>query len=160
VLFDGTVADNIARMSASADPEKIVAAARLAGAHEMILQLPDGYDTWVDPRGGGLSGGQVQRIGLARALYGNPALVVLDEPNSNLDAEGGDALNLAIRSLRQQGRAVIITAHRPAAIAECDLLLVLENGMRREFGPRDEVLRTQLRNHHQVALAVAPEGVR
>ncbi len=160
VLFDGTVADNIARMSASADPEKIVAAARLAGAHEMILHLPDGYDTWVDPRGGGLSGGQVQRVGLARALYGNPALVVLDEPNSNLDAEGGDALNLAIRSLRKQGRAVIITAHRPAAISECDLLLVLENGMRREFGPRDEVLRTQLRNHHQVALAVAPEGVR
>ncbi|MDQ7080130.1 MAG: type I secretion system permease/ATPase [Paracoccaceae bacterium] len=159
-LFDGTVADNIARMSASADPEKIVAAARLAGAHEMILQLPDGYDTWVDQRGGGLSGGQVQRVGLARALYGNPALVVLDEPNSNLDAEGGDALNLAIRSLRKQGRAVIITAHRPAAISECDLLLVLENGMRREFGPRDEVLRTQLRNHHQVALAVAPEGAR
>ena len=158
-LFDGTVADNIARMSVSADPEKIVAAARLAGAHEMILRLSDGYDTRVGPRGGGLSGGQAQRIGLARALYGDPALVVLDEPNSNLDAEGGDALNLAIRTLRKRGRAVIITAHRPSVISECDLLLVLENGTRREFGPRDQVLRTQLRNRRRVALAVAPEGV-
>jgi len=153
-LFEGTIAENIARMSVMPDAEKVVAAARQAAAHEMILRLPDGYDTRVGPNGGRLSGGQIQRIGLARALYGDPVLLVLDEPNSNLDAIGSAALNTAIRSVKSHGKSVIIMAHRPAAIAECDLLLVVENGTRTAFGPRDEVLRAQVKNHAQVARSV------
>ncbi len=150
-LFEGSIADNIARMSSTPDPEKVVAAAKLAGAHEMIVHLPDGYDTRVRPNGGRLSGGQVQRIGLARAMYGDPVLLVLDEPNSNLDSHGSDALNLAIREMKSRGKAVIIMAHRPAAIAECDLLLVVEGGRRKAFGPRDSILKAQVQNHTQVA---------
>jgi len=153
-LFEGTIAENIARMSVMPDAEKVVAAARQAAAHEMILRLPDGYDTRVGPNGGRLSGGQIQRIGLARALYGDPVLLVLDEPNSNLDAIGSAALNTAIRSVKSRGKSVIIMAHRPAAIAECDLLLVVENGTRAAFGPRDEVLRAQVKNHAQVGRSV------
>ena len=97
----------------------------MAGAHEMVLRLPDGYDTRIMVGGARLSGGQRQRIALARALYGDPALVVLDEPNSNLDGEGGEALMHAIRQLKADGRIVVIMAHRPAAISECDLLLVV-----------------------------------
>lgn len=150
VLFEGTVAENIARMQVNPDAEKVVAAARKAGAHDMILRLPDGYDTRLPASGGRLSGGQKQRIGLARALFGDPVLVVLDEPNSNLDAEGSMALNLAIRNLKAEGKSVVIMAHRPAAIEECELILILENGQRLAFGPRDEVLRAHLRNHAQV----------
>ena len=158
-LFDGTIADNIARLSTSPDPEKIVAAARAAAAHDMILRLPDGYDTRVSALGGRLSGGQVQRIGLARALYGNPVLLILDEPNSNLDNEGSMALNQAIRALKDAGGAALIMAHRPAAIQECDLLLVLEDGTRRALGPRDQVLRDLVKNHTEIARAVTPGGV-
>ena len=150
VLFEGTVAENIARMALDPDPMKVVEAAKKAGAHDMILRLPDGYDTKLPAMGGRLSGGQKQRVGLARALYGDPVLVVLDEPNSNLDAEGSMALNLAIRNLKADGRSVVIMAHRPAAIEECELILIMENGQRLAFGPRDDVLRAHLRNHTQV----------
>ncbi|MBT9384131.1 type I secretion system permease/ATPase [Pseudooceanicola sp. CBS1P-1] len=149
-IFDGTLAENIARLEAHPDPEKVVAAARKADAHEMILKMPQGYDTRVTARGGQLSGGQIQRIGLARAMYGDPVLLVLDEPNSNLDNEGSEALNRAIVGLKQAGGAVLIMAHRPAAIRECDLLLMLENGSRAAFGPRDEVLRKVVRNHDSI----------
>jgi ATP-binding cassette subfamily C protein len=151
-LFDGTVAENIARMVEHPDPEAVVAAAKKAGAHDMILRLPDGYDTRILVGGSRLSGGQRQRIALARALYGDPALVVLDEPNSNLDGEGGEALMHAIRQIKAEGRLVVIMAHRPAAISECDLLLVVQEGVVQAFGPRDEVLREQVRNHATIAL--------
>lgn len=145
-LFDGTIAENIARLSPHADPQRIVAAATAAAAHRMILDLPQGYDTIVAQSGGRLSGGQIQRIGLARALYAEPAIFVLDEPNSNLDNEGSNALNMAIRSIKARGGAVIIMAHRPAAISECELLLVMDQGMRRAFGPRDDVLKSMVKN--------------
>ena len=150
VLFEGTIAENIARMSLEPDPAKVVDAARKAGAHDMILRLPDGYDTKLPAMGGRLSGGQKQRVGLARALYGNPVLLVLDEPNSNLDAEGSMALNLAIRNMKTEGKSIVIMAHRPAAIEECELILIMENGQRLAFGSRDDVLRAHLRNHTQV----------
>jgi ATP-binding cassette, subfamily C, bacterial len=151
-LFDGTVAENIARLAVNPDPVKVVEAAKKAGAHEMVLKLADGYDTQIMVGGARLSGGQRQRIALARALYGDPALVVLDEPNSNLDGEGGEALMHAIRATKAAGRIVVIMAHRPAAISECDMLLVLHEGTVQAFGPRDEVLREQVRNHATIAL--------
>lgn len=156
-LFDGTIKDNIARLSANPDDAEVVRAAQAAAAHEMILKLPDGYDTRVAANGGRLSGGQIQRIGLARALYGDPVIVVLDEPNSNLDNDGSLALNAAIRALKEKGAAVLIMAHRPAAIQECDLLLMIENGARRAFGPKEEVLRDMVQNHRQIA-ATGPTG--
>mgnify|MGYP005856495135 CR=1 FL=1 len=116
----------------------------------MIVRLPQGYDTRVSTSGGRLSGGQMQRVALARALYGDPALLILDEPNSNLDNPGSMALNTAIRTMKAEGKSVLIMAHRPAAIQECDLLLVLEHGMRKAFGPRDQVLREQVKNHTEV----------
>ena len=151
VLFDGTIADNIARMAETPNPKKVVAAAKKAGAHEMILDLPQGYDTRVSAGGSRLSGGQKQRIGLARAFYGDPVLMVLDEPNSNLDAAGQDALNFAIRQAKSEGKAVVIMAHRPGGIAECDTILIMEGGMAKAFGPRDEVLKANVRNYAQVA---------
>jgi ATP-binding cassette, subfamily C, type I secretion system permease/ATPase len=159
-LFDGTIAENIARLSMTPDDAKVVEAAKKAAAHEMILKLPDGYDTPVSIAGGQLSGGQIQRIGLARALYGNPMLLVLDEPNSNLDNEGSTALNKAIRQMKEEGRSVLIMAHRPAAIMECDLLLVLEDGMRKAWGARDRVLSEVVQNHQQIQKAAnKPVGV-
>jgi len=155
-LFDGTIADNIARLDPEADDARIVRAAQRAGAHDMIVGLPDGYDTQVSVHGGRLSGGQLQRIGLARALYGEPVLLVLDEPNSNLDADGSSALNEAIRSHKAEGGAVMIMAHRPAAIQECDDLLVLDNGQQTAFGPRDEVLRKVVRNHTDIVRPPSP----
>ncbi|GGL56895.1 type I secretion system permease/ATPase [Wenxinia marina] len=149
-LFDGTIRDNIARLSPQPDDAEVVKAAQRAAAHDLILNLPDGYDTRVTALGGRLSGGQIQRIGLARAMYGNPEVIVLDEPNSNLDNDGSLALNQAIRALKQEGKTILIMAHRPAAIQECDLLLVLENGTRRAFGPREEVLRSMVKNHQEI----------
>jgi ATP-binding cassette, subfamily C, bacterial len=140
-LFDGTIAENIARLAVRPDAGKVVDAAKRASAHDMIVRLPDGYDTRVSGIGGRLSGGQMQRIGLARALYGDPLLIVLDEPSSNLDNDGSVALNVAIRSMKERGKAVLVMAHRPAAIQECDLLLVIEDGVCRALGPRDQVLR-------------------
>jgi ATP-binding cassette subfamily C protein len=158
-LFDGTIAENIARLGVRPDDEKVVAAAKKAAAHEMIVKLPAGYDTPVSAIGGRLSGGQIQRIGLARALYGNPVVLVLDEPNSNLDNDGSMALNLAIRSMKSEGKSVLIMAHRPAAIQECDLLLVLDDGIRRAFGPRDQILKEMVRNHTELIKTAGPGGV-
>ncbi|MAQ81838.1 MAG: type I secretion system permease/ATPase [Maritimibacter sp.] len=157
-LFDGTITDNIARLSLSPDPEAVVVAAKRAAAHEMILKLPDGYDTRVSAGGGRLSGGQIQRIGLARAMYGEPKVLVLDEPNSNLDNEGSVALNQSIRAIKADKRSVIIMAHRPAAIEECDTLLVLDGGTRRAFGPRDSVMKEVLQNYRQVVQNAGPGG--
>ncbi len=158
-LFDGTIAENIARLSLKPDAEQVVAAARKADAHEMILQLPEGYDTRVTAGGGRLSGGQMQRIGLARAMYGDPVILVLDEPNSNLDNEGSEAVNTAIRGFKQAQKSVLIMAHRPAAIAECDLLLMLEHGQVRAFGPKEKVLQEVVKNRSQIARTAGQGGV-
>ena len=157
-LFDGTIKENIARMSMTPDDAKVVAAAQAAAAHDMILKLPDGYDTRVSAVSGRLSGGQIQRIGLARALYGDPVVVVLDEPNSNLDNEGSIALNKAIKTLKSEGKIVFIMAHRPSAIQECDVLLVLENGTRRAFGPKDDVLAEMVKNHSDIKRSTGTAG--
>jgi len=149
-LFDGTITENIARMSMQPDPAAVVAAAKKSAAHEMILSLPDGYDTRVSATAGRLSGGQMQRIGLARAMYGDPVVLVLDEPNSNLDNVGSQALNTAIRNAKKEDKVVFIMAHRPAAIQECDLLLVIENGTVRAFGPKDEVLNDIVKNAEEI----------
>lgn len=158
-LFDGTIAENIARLQPNPQSAKIVEAAQKAAAHDMILRLPEGYETRVSALGGRLSGGQIQRIGLARALYDNPVLLVLDEPNSNLDNDGTVALNVAIRSHKAAGGSVLIMAHRPAAILECDVLLVLEDGMRRAFGPRDHILKDLVKNHTDIVRAAGTGGV-
>ncbi|MEJ2029079.1 MAG: type I secretion system permease/ATPase [Maritimibacter sp.] len=156
-LFDGTIAQNIAGLAVTPDDDAVVAAAKKAAAHEMILALPDGYDTLVTGGGGMLSGGQMQRIGLARAMYGEPVLLVLDEPNSNLDNDGSIALNNAIREVKSSGGAVLIMAHRPSAIAECEMLLVLDHGNSRAFGPRDEILQRTVQNAQHIQ-ASAVEG--
>jgi len=158
-LFDGTIAENIARLSPEPDPEKIVAAAKRADAHSMIVKLPDGYDTRVTASGGRLSGGQLQRIGLARAMYSAPVILVLDEPNSNLDNEGSMALNSAIRTLKSEGKSVIIMAHRPAAIQECDMLLMLENGAVKAFGPKEDVLQEVVKNSQQLKKTAGQGGM-
>jgi ATP-binding cassette subfamily C protein len=144
-LFDGTVAENIARFDPAAEAEAILAAAREADVHEMILRLPDGYGTRIGEGGAALSAGQRQRIGLARALYGAPFLVVLDEPNSNLDADGDRALTQAILGVRRRGGIAVVIAHRRAALAGVDRVLALSHGRVRAFGPREEALRAVLR---------------
>jgi ATP-binding cassette subfamily C protein len=149
-LFPATIAENIARMSQSPKEEMVVAAAKRAGAHDLILEQPNGYNTVVSPHGGGLSGGQRQRIGLARALYGDPILLVLDEPNSALDSFGSAALNAAISQMKSEGKSVIIMAHRPSAIQACDTLLVMEDGVPKMFGPRDEVLSKAVKNASEI----------
>lgn len=138
-LFDGTIADNIARFG-EADPSKVEAAARAVGLHEYILSLPDGYDTEVGREGAVLSGGQRQRVGLARAVYGEPSFVVLDEPNSSLDEAGDAALAEAIRALRSRGTTFVIMTHRPNILAIADKILLLNEGAQQAFGPREEVL--------------------
>ena len=158
-LFGGTIAENIARLPDAPNETAVIDAARRADAHEMILQLPGGYDTQVGAVNARLSGGQIQRIGLARALYGNPVLLVLDEPNSNLDNSGSIALNTAIQTMKAEGRSVLIMAHRPAAIQECDLLLVLDGGLRKAFGPRDDVLKATVSNHADIARQAGMGGV-
>ncbi|MGV6804269.1 MAG: type I secretion system permease/ATPase [Ruegeria sp.] len=145
-LFNGSVAENIARMSLSPDPEAVVEAAKKANAHDLILSLENGYDTFLEGNDSQLSGGQKQRIALARALYGNPVLLILDEPNSALDADGTEALNAAVRGLKAEGKAAIIMTHRPQAISECDDLAVVERGQIVKFGTRDEVLSAMVQN--------------
>ena len=153
-LLDATVAENIARLQPAADDAGIVAAAIQAQAHELILSLPAGYETLVGPSGGtALSGGQRQRVGLARALFGEPALVVLDEPNAHLDAAGEKAVIDVVNRLKAAGRTIVVMAHRPSAIAACDLLLVLGEGRQRAFGPRDEVLRETTGGGARLAVA-------
>jgi len=140
-LFDGTVAENIARFRPDADSDSVLKAARLAGVHELITGLPDGYDTRIGSRGAALSAGQRQRIGLARALYGDPFLLVLDEPNANLDFAGDTALTAALSAAKARGAVVVVIAHRPSAIAVCDKLIYLVNGRQSAFGAKEEVLR-------------------
>ena len=144
-LFDGTIAENISRFEAEADANAIIAAAQSAGMHELVLKLPDGYNTRIGEAGAALSAGQRQRLALARALYRDPFLVVLDEPNSNLDSEGEEALTVAIRSVRSRGGIVIVIAHRASALAAVDQVLVLNQGRQQAFGARDEVLQSVLR---------------
>lgn len=139
-LISGTVAENISRFDPDATAEKVVAAARLAGAHEMIARLPDGYNTLVGQGTHSLSGGQAQRVALARALYGEPFLVILDEPSSNLDAEGELALISALRTVRERGSIVILVAHRTTVLGAVDTLLLVEQGAVQAFGPKQEVL--------------------
>jgi PrtD family type I secretion system ABC transporter len=142
-LIDGTIAENIARLDPDPDPAMVIAAASAAGVHEMILRLEQGYATPVGPRGMVLSGGQRQRIALARALYGGPALVVMDEPNANLDAEGEQALISAIAGLRRAGRTVVVMAHRRTVLTACNRVLVLKDGRQTAFGATNDVLATQ-----------------
>ena len=139
-LFAGTVRDNIARFRADVADEDVVRAAVTAGAHELILRLPAGYDTQLGEAGAILSAGQRQRVGLARTLFGDPKLVVLDEPNANLDAEGEQALLAALAALKRDGATVILISHKPSAFAHADKLIVLNGGRMTMFGPRDEVL--------------------
>ena len=139
-LFAGTVAQNIARFDPEAKSDAIIAAAKEAGVHDMIIKMRDGYNTQVGDQGTALSAGQAQRVALARALYGDPFLIVLDEPNSNLDTEGDDALTRAIRSARERGAIVVVVAHRPVGIEAVDQILVLRDGRVQAFGPKDQVL--------------------
>jgi ATP-binding cassette subfamily C protein len=157
-LFEGTIAQNIARFDSEANDDEIVRVARVAGVHDLISRLPEGYSTLIDESGGGLSGGQVQRIGLARALYGDPALVVLDEPNSNLDTDGDTALAAAIKSLRSRNAMVIVTTHRTGILAEVDRMLLLSNGRMQDFGTRDEVLANLKRERAAAASGAATLG--
>ena len=138
-LFDGTISDNIARFG-EVDPEEVVRAAKQAGVHEMVLQLPEGYDTVIGGSGGVLSGGQRQRIGLARALYGSPRLIVLDEPNSNLDDQGEAALATALQSIRETEATTFIITHRASVLSQVQKLMVLKEGALVNFGERDKVL--------------------
>jgi PrtD family type I secretion system ABC transporter len=139
-LFAGSVAQNICRFDPEPIAENIIAAAKEAGVHEMIVKMSDGYDTQVGEQGVSLSAGQAQRVALARALYGEPFLIVLDEPNSNLDTEGDEALTRAVRAARERGAIVVVVAHRPIGIEAVDMLLVLKDGRMQAFGPKEQVL--------------------
>jgi len=138
-LFDGTIAENIARFG-EVNSDLVVAAAEQAGVHELILRLPEGYDTVIGGYSGALSGGQRQRIGLARALYGSPCLIVLDEPNSNLDEKGEQELLAALKRMKANGVTVVVIAHRPQVLLSVDKILVLADGLMKDFGTRDEVM--------------------
>ena len=157
-LFAGTVAENIARLSPQPDDAKVVEAAQRAGAHELLLNLAQGYDTQIGYGGGRLSGGQRQRIALARALYGDPPVLILDEPNANLDAQGEQALVDAIREAKGRGKTVVVMAHRPSAIAACDMLLMIDRGLQIDYGTRDEVLKKRTRNYPQLVGEKGKQG--
>ena len=160
-LFDGSIADNIARFSLT-DPVKVIEAAKCAGLHEMILRFPKGYDTSIGEAGNLLSGGQRQRIGLARAVYGSPSLIVLDEPNANLDEAGEAALMNTVQQLKAQGKTVYLITHRPGALVVADRMIVLEDGQIQADGPRDAILaaiREAQRAHaaRTAAAGIAPQ---
>jgi ATP-binding cassette subfamily C protein len=159
-LLAGTVAENIARFEPNADNEAVIAAARAVGVHDLIVRLPAGYDTPIGEQGSALSAGQAQRIALARAVYRDPFLVVLDEPNSNLDSEGEEALTRAILGIRERNGIVIVVAHRPSAIAGVDRLLMLNQGRAQALGPKDEVLAKVLQRAPAVPrpLKIVPES--
>lgn len=155
-LFEGSISENIARFG-EVDPVAVVEAAKLAGVHELILRLPQGYDTVIGASGGGLSGGQRQRIGLARAVYGQPKLIVLDEPNSNLDDQGERALALAMQQLKAAGTTLFVITHRTSVLGAVDKLMVLRDGALAMFGPRDQVL-VELQKAQQAAVAQPATG--
>jgi ABC-type protease/lipase transport system fused ATPase/permease subunit len=152
-LFEGTIAENICRLEEKLDSQAIIAAAKAAGVHEMILRLPNGYETNVGPDGVALSAGQRQRIALARALFRDPFLVVLDEPNSNLDVEGETALSTAIQSVRDRGGIALVIAHRPSALSTVDHVAMINGGRMSAFGLKDDVLKKVLL--HPVRTAVS-----
>lgn len=157
-LFDGTITENIARFQESPDSQLVIAASMAADVHEMVLRLPNGYETRVGDGGSQLSAGQRQRIGLARALYGDPFLMVLDEPNSNLDADGEKALVNAISKVKARGAIVIVVAHRPTVLSAADYVAAMSGGQLAAFGPRDEVLRKVLRQPVSMPAALAVEA--
>lgn len=162
-LFDGTVADNIARFQGNMDAKDIIAAAQTAGAHDMILRLPEGYETRIGEGGAVLSGGQRQRVALARALFGEPFLIVLDEPDANLDGAGDQALNDAILAVRKRGGIVIVITHRASALGNIDLVAIMGEGRIRSIGPRDNMLKSVMRrstfaNVSQVTAQTSNEG--
>jgi ATP-binding cassette subfamily C protein len=157
-LLTGTIAENIARFAPDARSETIIAAAKAAGVHDMIVSMPEGYGTWIGEQGASLSAGQAQRVALARALYGDPFLVVLDEPNSNLDAEGDEALTRAIVGVRARKGIVVVVAHRPSAIAGLDLILAMNQGRQVEFGPKEETLAKVLKRSAPLPLKVVHEA--
>ena len=159
VLFEGTVAENIARLDPEPDPDAVMRAAERAGAHEMIVGLPGGYDFEVAAGGAALSGGQRQRIALARALYCDPAVLILDEPDAHLDAAGAEALNRAIADLKARGGSAVVIAHRPSVFAECDLVLLMEDGrMRPAERVREVAGPTPPRRAIQVVKSEPPES--
>jgi ATP-binding cassette subfamily C protein len=159
-LLAGTVAQNIARFEPEPDNEAVIAAAKAVGVHDLIVRLPSGYDTPIGEQGSALSAGQAQRIALARAVYRNPFLVVLDEPNSNLDSEGEEALTRAILGVRERGGIIVVVAHRPSAIAGVDRLLMMSQGRVQAIGPKDEVLSKVLQRPLAIPrpLKVVPES--
>jgi ATP-binding cassette subfamily C exporter for protease/lipase len=138
-LFDGTLAENISRFT-EIDSEKIIEAAQLAGVHELILKFPEGYETHIGTDGEGLSGGQKQRIGLARALYGQPKFIVLDEPNSNLDEAGERSLSDTIELLRSKNITMVLITHRSSILKKTNKLLILQDGQQKAFGPTQEII--------------------
>jgi ABC-type protease/lipase transport system fused ATPase/permease subunit len=144
-MLDVSVSQNICRLASNPDENAVLEAAKAAGVHELIVRLPRGYETELGPSGTALSAGQRQRIALARALYGNPFLVVLDEPNSNLDAEGEAALSQAISGVRERGGIAIVIAHRPSALASVDMIGLIQNGRMAAFGPKDEIFAQHLK---------------
>jgi ABC-type protease/lipase transport system fused ATPase/permease subunit len=159
-LFDGTVRDNIARFEPEPDHDKVLAAAQAAHVHELIGQFPRGYDTPLGEGGQRLSAGQRQRIGLARALYGQPKLIVLDEPNANLDSAGETALVRALLDARRRGATVVVVAHHASALNAVDLVLYLNEGQQRELGPKRQVLEKLLRTTRSAAPTPVHPSVR
>jgi len=154
-LFDGTIAENIARFG-EIDSDQVIAAAKRAGVHEMILRFPKGYDTPIGRGGSFLSGGQRQRIGFARALYGDPSFIVLDEPNSNLDDAGEAALVKAVMELKAHGKTVVLITHRTSIIGVVDKILFLRDGALQAYGPRQEVLEALMRAQQQAQQVASP----
>lgn len=160
-LFDGSIAENISRFAKDIQSGPVIAAAKAAGVYDMIVKLPDGFETIIGEGGSRLSAGQRQRIALARALYGDPFLVVLDEPNSNLDAEGEASLTQALLGIRARGGIAVVVAHRPSALAAADKVAIIANGQLQAFGPKDEILGTTMRHSAPgpVRLMIAGEDV-
>ena len=144
-MLPGTIAENISRFNQQAQDKMIIEAAQIAGVHEMILALPGGYSTPIGMAGQPLSGGQIQRLGLARAIYGIPRLIVLDEPNSNLDGGGDDALSAAILTLRARGSVVVVMAHRPSVIHAVNKVMILHKGTVAHFGNKEEIIQMAMR---------------
>jgi ABC-type protease/lipase transport system fused ATPase/permease subunit len=157
-LFDGSIAINIARFDPKATPAAVLEAARAAGAHDLILSFADGYATKVGEGGMTLSAGQRQRIGLARAFYGNPFLIVLDEPTSNLDSDGEEAFTEAILSVRRRGGIVVVIAHRPKALDGVDHVLVIAEGRVQSFGPKGDVFQKVLRTQPPLKVVADSQG--